>query len=283
MPTSRRLSAGDPGRLDPIFARIRFARFPPCIAATSPHDLCGLFAYAVDLCNINECLQPAPILNRSVHFPEKVKPRLVRRALSLGKTIGSLGYLISLGVVACWVVAVFFGPSLFFLMPRSAKLVTGSSMDGGDRFSASSEPVPWLLQSTSRLYRLAAPPPFESGQPMGGTGLVNDAATVGSENGDTVEVNQRSVRAEPTNAGMIDEPHNQALSVPAASGELLPAPRPENRAPAAARVPTSVQPSQTETSRTKHSQKAVANKPPSTHPPVQAIQDVLQRHAGLLK
>lgn len=209
--------------------------------------------------------------------------RLVRRALPLGKSIGSLGYLISVGVVACWIIAVFFGASLFFLMPRSAKLVTGSSMDGGDRLSASSEHVPWLLQSTSRLYRLAAPAPFESGQPIGGTGLVNDAATVGSENRNTAEVNQRSVRAEPTNAGMIDEPPNQALSVPAACGEPLPAPPPENRAPAAAGVPTSVQASQAETSRTKHSQKAVANKTPSTHPPVQAIQDVLQRHAGLLK
>src|SRR5215471_19011524 len=108
--------------------------------------------------------------------------RLVRRALPLGRSIGSLGYLISVGVVACWIIAVFFGASLFFLMPRSAKLVTGSSMDGGDRLSASSDQMPWLLQSTSRLYRLAAPAPFASGQPIGGTGLVNNAAIVGSAN-----------------------------------------------------------------------------------------------------
>jgi hypothetical protein len=220
---------------------------------------------------------------------ERVLPResqtwsLARRSLRLGKSIGSLGYLISVGLIGCWIIAVFFGASLFFLMPRSAKLAAGPSTGGGDRFNASSEQMPWLFQSTSRLYRLAAPPPFESGQPMGGTGLVNDGAIVGAENRNAAEVDQKSIRAEPANTRMTDEPHNQALSVPTASGEPSPAPSPENHAPATAGFPTSVQTLQSETSRTKHSQKSVTNKTPSAHPPLQAIQDVLQKHAGLLK
>jgi hypothetical protein len=209
--------------------------------------------------------------------------RLVRRSLSLGKSIGSLGYLISVGLIGCWVIAVFFGASLFFLMPRSAKLAAGSSAGGGDRFDPSSEQMPWLFQSTSRLYRLAAPPPFESGQPMGGTALVNDGAIVGPNSRNPAEADQTSIRAEPTSPRSIDEPPNQALSVSSAFEEPSPAPPPENRPAAAAGLSAAVHAPRSETPRTKHSQKAATNKTPVTHPPLQAIQDVLQKHAGLLK
>jgi len=206
---------------------------------------------------------------------------LVRRTLPLGKSIGSLGHLISVGLIASWIIAVFFGASLLCLVPRSATLVTGSS-EGSDRFNASSAEIPWLYQSTDRLHRLAGPLLFEPGQPAGGTGMVNDGA-VGPESRVTAGANQRPIPVESISPGTSDEPQNQALSVTALSEEPSPAAPPENRAAATAGSPIALHAAQFEISRTKHNQKAATNKVPPPHPPVQAIQDVLHRHAGLLK
>ena len=207
---------------------------------------------------------------------------LVRRTLPIGKSIGSLGHLISVGLIASWIIAVFFGASLLCLVPGSATLVTGSS-EGGDRFNASSAEIPWLFQSTDRLHRLAGPLLFEPGQPAGGAGMVNDGAIVGPGSRVTAGANQRPMPVGPISPDTIDEPQNQALSVTALSEEPSPAAPPENRAAATAGSPIALHTAQFEISRTKHNQKAAATKVPPPHPPVQAIQDVLQRHAGLLK
>lgn len=209
--------------------------------------------------------------------------RLVRRTIPVGKSISAIGYLISVGLIASWIIAVFFGASLFFLMPRPATMVTGSSA-AGDRFNASSAEIPWLFQSTDRLHQLSAPMNFESGQPAGGTGMINDGSIVGVESRNAVEANQKPTSAEPIDTGTIDEPHNEAPSVSAASGELPSAPPPEDRAAAAGLpIPLHAPQSQPETPRQKHIPKITTNKAPSAHPPLQAIQDVLQKHAGLLK
>src|SRR5438105_10474035 len=84
---------------------------------------------------------------------------LIRRILPFGRPIGSLVYQVTIGLIATWTIAVFFGVSLFFLMPRSVKLATGSSQ-GGDRLNASSADMPWLMQSTSTLDRLSSARPF---------------------------------------------------------------------------------------------------------------------------
>src|SRR5260370_25576235 len=89
---------------------------------------------------------------------------LIRRTLPLGRSIGSLSYLMPVGLIASWSIAVFFGVSLFFLMPRSAKLASGMS-SGDTRFDDSSAKAPWLMQSTSRLDRLSSPSTPEPAQP----------------------------------------------------------------------------------------------------------------------
>jgi hypothetical protein len=87
---------------------------------------------------------------------------LIRRTLPLGRSLGSLFYLISVGLVAGWVIAVFFGVGLFFLMPRSAKLASGLS-PGVASFDASSADRPVLMPSTSRLDQLPSPLPLPMG------------------------------------------------------------------------------------------------------------------------
>src|SRR5438105_13806651 len=79
---------------------------------------------------------------------------LIRRTLPLGRSIGSVFYLISVGLIAGWIIAVFFGVSIFSLMPRSAKLASGLSPGETSSNDPSAE-TPWLMQSTSRLDRLS--------------------------------------------------------------------------------------------------------------------------------
>src|SRR5438477_11332597 len=91
---------------------------------------------------------------------------LIRRTLPLGRSLGSLFYLISVGLIAGWVIAVFFGVGLFFLMPRSAKLASGLS-PAVTSFDASSPDTPVLMQSTSRLDQLSSPLPPPMGDAVG--------------------------------------------------------------------------------------------------------------------
>src|SRR5271167_3740019 len=122
---------------------------------------------------------------------------LIRRTLPLGRSIGSLFYLISVGVIASWIVAVFFGVGLFFLMPRSAKLEPGLR-PAGTSFDTSSAQTPSLTQSTSRLDRFSSPPPPEAPQPMGD---------------DAVKANPHQMPAEATIAHAAGEPAGQPLTV----------------------------------------------------------------------
>src|SRR5947209_11087263 len=82
---------------------------------------------------------------------------LIRPTLPLGRSMGSLLHLISMGLTAGWIISVFFGVSLFFLMPRQANLASGLS-PGATSFNASSAETPRLTQSTTRLDPLSSQP-----------------------------------------------------------------------------------------------------------------------------
>src|ERR1700758_1751183 len=187
---------------------------------------------------------------------------LIRGTLPFGRSMGSLFYLISVGLIASWIVAVFFGVGLFFLMPRSAKLEPGLR-PGGTSFDASL----WLTQATSRLDRLSNPPPPAPVQPMG-----DNAANV----------NPHRTPAEATIAHTAGEPPGQPLTVElgtisAAIGEAAPMPAPQSQLSAA--------PQPHGTSQSAHSpsrkpeRRASNTRPAQPHGPVSAIEDVLQKHS----
>jgi hypothetical protein len=194
---------------------------------------------------------------------------LIRRTLRLGRSIGSVFYLVSVGLIAGWIVAVFFGVGLFFLVPRSAKLEPGLSPAGGG-FG-----TPWLTQSMSRLDRLSSLPPPEPPQPMG-----DDAGNANPHQGP----------AKATIAHTADEPPREALSVEvspisAATGEAAPTPAPQSQLSAAPKPRRGA-------SQSFHSH-SPSRKPPERRPSntrraqphaaVSAIEDVLQKHSRLLK
>jgi hypothetical protein len=207
---------------------------------------------------------------------------LIRRTLPLGRSMGSLFYLISVVLIASWIIAVFFGVGLFFLMPRSAKLASGLS-PGGTSFDASL----WLTQSTSRLDRLSDPPPAGPAQPMGDAAADKGRPVVAPGSPITANVNPQPGPAKATIAHTIDEPPGHALTVElgtisAASGEAGPMPAPQSQ------LSTAPEPQRaSQSSRSPSSRKPLERRPPTTrkaqHAPVSAIEDVLQKHSRLLK
>jgi hypothetical protein len=207
---------------------------------------------------------------------------LIRRTLPLGRSMGSLFYLISIGLIASWIIAVFFGVGLFFLMPRSAKLASGLS-PGGTSFDASL----WLTQSTSRLDRLSDPPPAGPAQPMGDAAADKGRPVVAPGSPITANVNPQPGPAKATIAHTIDEPPGHALTVElgtisAASGEAGPMPALQSQLSTAPEPARASQPPRSPSSR-----KPLERRPPTTrkaqHAPVNAIEDVRQKHSRLLK
>jgi hypothetical protein len=179
--------------------------------------------------------------------------RLIRRILPVGRSIGSLAYLVSVGLTASWIIVVFFGASLFFLIPRSAKLATDSS-PGGDHFDAFSAEIPWLIQSTSKLDRLSNLPPSERARPANEAALDKNGVVVAPGSRNIADVNERPMAADPTTAPMVDEAQSPTLSVPVSGGETAPASPPKSEPTAAARAPAAVQAPPSDTSRTRHNQ-----------------------------
>jgi len=205
--------------------------------------------------------------------------RLIRRTRPLGRSIGSLFYLISVGLIATWIIGVFFGVGLFFLMPQSTKLAPGLS-PGTTDFNASSAETPWLMQSTSRLDRLSTLPPSEPAQPMGNSAADKGrpVAVPGGQN--TAGVNPRPVPSEPTIAHTVDEPQGHALTAIGEAAPMLapqsqlstpPEPRGSSRSPHPA---SSRKPAERRTANTRTAQPRA---------PVNAIQDVLQKHSDVLR
>jgi hypothetical protein len=225
---------------------------------------------------------------------ERTRPRrgsriwgLIRRTLPLGRSIGSLFYLMSVGLIASWIIAVFFGVSLFLLMPGSAKLRPGLN-PGGSRFNDSSAETPWLMQSTSRVDRFSSPPPPEPPPPMGNTAADTGRPVVAPGSPMTANVKPHPTPAEASTAHTIDERAGQAPTVElgtisAAAGEAAPMPAPQSQL-SAAPEPRGASPSY----HSRSSRKPLDRRPSNTrtappHAPVNAIEDVLQKHSHLLK
>src|SRR5437763_8751301 len=126
---------------------------------------------------------------------------LIRRTLPRGRSMGSLLYLISVGLIASWIIAVFFGFGLFFLMPRSAKLAFGLS-PGGTSFDAS---LPLTQQPTSRLDRVSDLPPPAAAHPMGDAAADKDQPVIAPARPIAAKVNPLPAPAEKTIAHIIEE------------------------------------------------------------------------------
>lgn len=75
----------------------------------------------------------------------------------VGKSLSPILYLISLALIATWIVGVFFGVGFFFLMHHSERPVSHLAFGNTD-FSVSLDESPWLLQTMIRLDQLFPEP-----------------------------------------------------------------------------------------------------------------------------
>jgi hypothetical protein len=194
---------------------------------------------------------------------------LIRRTLPLGRSIGSLSYLISVGLIATWLIAVFFGVGLFFLKPQPAKPGSGAS-PASPYLNAASAEAPLLMQSTSRLDRLSTLPPSWPSQPMDGAAAdkVRPVLPPGNEN--MADVNPQVLLAAPS-------------AIPAALDEAAPMLAPQNQLSTPPEPRGSSRPVHPASSRKPPERRTANIRTALPHAPVNAIQDVLQKHSGLLK
>lgn len=212
---------------------------------------------------------------------------LIRRTLPLGRSIGSLSYLISVGLIASWLIAVFFGVGLFFLKPQSAKLASSTSPPSPNLNAPLAE-TPLLMQSTSRLDQLSTLPSAGPSQALGGAVVDTVRPVVAPGSASTADMNPRPMPEEPAIAHTAEPPQGQALSVepgavPAALDEAAPMGVPQSQASVPPEPRGSSRPVHPASSRRPAERRTANTRTPLPHAPVNAIQDVLQKHSGLLK
>jgi hypothetical protein len=154
---------------------------------------------------------------------------------ALGKSIGPLFYLVAVGITAAWIVGVFFGLGLFFLTPRSERLVYGWGIESNSS-SLSMAETPWLGTTTGAVEPESRP-------------LTGDVRTT-----------------------------------PAAVAEPAPMAAPPNQAPSEPTgAPSTPHRHHSGSHRGQRQERTANTRLPQAHAPVQAIQELLQKRAGLLK
>jgi hypothetical protein len=211
--------------------------------------------------------------------------RVLRR---LGKSIGALFYLLSVGITAAWVIGVFFGLGLFLLTSRAERPASdwGSENSSSNLSTAES---PWLIQALSRLDQLLP------GQPAAPVPLVGYAAEAAPGDGGRPldaplkesGLNLERQPAPPAEAGTANaavEPESRPLTPPAAVAEPTPVAAPPSQAPSEATgAPNTARRPHSGSHREHHPERTANTRLPQSHAPVQAIQELLQKHSGLLK
>jgi hypothetical protein len=89
---------------------------------------------------------------------DRIIQPIIRKALALSKSLGPILYLVSVGVIAIWVIGVFFGLGFFFLMHHHSEKEASHLGIGNAHLSASLVESPWVFQSMIRLDRLFPQP-----------------------------------------------------------------------------------------------------------------------------
>ena len=200
-----------------------------------------------------------------------------RKTLTRGKSLGPILYLISIGLIATWIIGVFFGTGFFFLTPpeRPGSHLAVGRTDLGVFLTES----PWLLEAMIRLDPLF-PEPFAKPAQLAGnkaqTGFADRDRTVSAPGGQSaVEIDwQGTALADP-------ELEGGALFVD--PGELARVSPPQSRSSASASLPSEAESPHSTSSRKPRQRPQRDTRTPQTRAPVRAIQDVLQKHARLVK
>jgi hypothetical protein len=200
-----------------------------------------------------------------------------RKTFTLGKSLSAILYLISIGLIATWTIGVFFGTGFFFLtLPQrpGSHLAVGRT-DIGVFLTES----PWLLEAMIRLDPLF-PEPFAKPAQLAGnkaqTGFADRDRTVGTPGGQSaVEIDRRGTA--------LADPELEGGALFVDPGELARVSPVQSRFSASTSLPSAAESPHSASSRKPRQRPLRDTRTPQTHAPVRAIQDVLQKHARLVK
>jgi len=200
-----------------------------------------------------------------------------RKTLTRGKSLGPILYLISIGLIATWIIGVFFGIGFFFLTPpeRPGSNLAVGRTDLGVFLTES----PWLLEAMIRLDPLF-PEPFAKGAQLAGnkaqTGFADRDRTVSAPGGQSaVEIDRQGTA--------LADPELEGGALFVDPGELARVSPAQSRSSASTSLPSAAESPHSASSRKPHQRPLRDTRTPQTHAPVRAIQDVLQKHARLVK
>jgi hypothetical protein len=208
---------------------------------------------------------------------DRIAHPIIRKALALAKSLGPSLYLVSVGLIAIWVIGVFFGAGFLFLMNPDAKNVASQFGVGSAHLNASSAETSWALLSTTGVNELSVPPTKDPLANQSGITAAPDERTM------AFQEPQLAARVEPLADQNIIPPDGIMLAGRGDGGaasvldeQLLGSLVPIERAEAVG--PPTGMPSQRP-----HPLRSTGGRKAPVHPPVQAIQDLLQKHSELLK
>jgi hypothetical protein len=206
---------------------------------------------------------------------DRIAHPIIRKTLALAKSRGPTLYLVSVGLIATWVIGVFFGVGFLFLMHPHAKKEASQLGVGGAHLSTSLLENPGVFLSmigTDELFSL----PSEAA--LGDRGQIVAASDKTSPIFNDLHL---VTRAEP----FADQVTTDPISSPLSSGlnttlSVLDKQLPGSSAPSHVKGtgPRTVAPPYKP-----HQIPPTSDRTSPVHPPVQAIHDLLQKQPGLLK
>jgi hypothetical protein len=208
---------------------------------------------------------------------DRIAHPIIRKTLALAKSLGPSLYLVSVGLIAIWVIGVFFGAGFLFLMNPHAKNAAAQLGVGSAHLNASSAETSWMLLSTTGVNELSVPATEEP--------LANQSRIMAAPDDRTTVFQelQLAARVELLADQNITQPDGIRLG---GRGDGTASSVLDERLPGSVVL---IEPAEavglstgTPSQRPNQLRSAGGRKPP-VHPPVQAIQDLLQKHSGLLK
>jgi hypothetical protein len=178
---------------------------------------------------------------------DRIIQPIIRKALALGKSLGPILYLVSVGVIATWVIGVFFGVGFFLLMHHHSEKEASHLGIGSAHLSASLVESPWVFQPMTRPDRLFPQPSEAAPGDWGQTVAAPDKKSAAYRDRQVV------ARAEPVADQSATELEGRPLSAdlgitPPVLGELSPVSPPPSQPfdaigpPSAAQSPQSASP-----------------------------------------
>jgi hypothetical protein len=219
-------------------------------------------------------------------------PTIIRRVLARRKSLSALLYVISTGLIATWIIGVFLGLGFFLLVHEPQRSISGSEV--GDRPRPALEGDHPVQDASGRL----TDEPLRLNQPVPQAAVTPPPSSGQAVQSDIGSGDLSAPAPQNQNAGAIDRPGLMAAEpgkeqtiidhdrgVPSADigttfgslGEVAAGP-PRGQPSGAAE-----QRRRAAKLHKRHQRPLPAARAHQTHPPVQAIHDVLHKHSRLLR